>query len=210
MFRLYFISDSALTPTEPPAQPLVEAARAGVEMVQIREKSLAALELLSITREVVAAAGAGGTQIYVNGRFDIARAAGATGIHLPEGGIPAGDARRAGGAGLKIGCSTHSLSQAAAAEEAGADFIVFGPVYETPSKKRFGPPVGLAALEMVLTSVRIPVYAIGGIGPDNIGQVAALPVAGAAVISAIALARDRAAAVSRLRDAARRARGEDS
>jgi thiamine-phosphate pyrophosphorylase len=209
VFRLYFISDSTLTPSEPPAQPLLEAIRAGVEMVQIREKSLGAGRVLDLCRDVVAAA-ADRTEVYVNGRFDIARASGAGGVHLPVSGLPVSDVRRAAGTDLRIGCSTHSIPQALAAEAAGADFIVFGPVYQTPSKAKYGPPVGLGALEKVLTSVRIPVYAIGGIKPGNIGPIAALPVAGAAVISAIATARDRAAAVNMLRAAARRARGEDS
>lgn len=210
MFRLYYISDSSLTPSETPAGPLVDAVGAGVEMVQVREKSLAARKVLAVTRKVVAAARGGGTEVYVNGRFDIARAAGATGVHLPVSGVPAAEVRRLCGEGIRIGCSTHSLSQAAAAQEAGADFIVFGPVYPTPSKAKYGPPLGLGALEQVLTKVKIPVYAIGGIGPDNVGAVAALPVAGVAVISAVATARDRRAAVNRLRDAARRARGEVS
>jgi len=209
VFRLYFISDSTLTPSEPPAQPLLEAVRAGVEMVQVREKSLTAREALAWSREIAAAATPGRTEVYVNGRFDIALAAGVGGVHLPSSGIPVGDVRRAAGEEFRIGCSTHSLSQAQAAEEAGADFIVFGPVYETPSKARYGSPVGLGALETVLTSVKIPVYAIGGIKPENVGPIAALPVAGAAVISAIAGARDRAAAVEKFRHAARRARGED-
>ncbi|HXI02522.1 MAG TPA: thiamine phosphate synthase [Candidatus Saccharimonadales bacterium] len=208
VFRLYFISDSSLCPTEPPARPLVEAVRAGVEMVQVREKAMSAAELLAMTREAAAAAGPVGAEVYVNGRLDIAAAAGASGVHLPSNGIPVAAVRAVAPEGMRIGRSTHSPAEAAAAQKDGADFVVFGPVFETPSKARYGPPAGLSALGETLRAVTIPVYAIGGIRPENIGRVAALPVAGAAVISAIAMARDRAAAVDSLRAAARRARGD--
>lgn len=208
MFRIYFISDSTLTPSEPPARPLLEAIRAGVEMVQVREKGMGAAEALALTREIVAAARPGRSEVYVNGRSDIALAAGASGVHLTASGLPTGEVRRLWGGALRIGRSTHSVTEARDAEKQGADYVVFGPVFETPSKAAYGPPVGLDGLGEVLSSVKIPVYAIGGIRPENVGQVAALPVAGVAVISMVAKAPDRAAAIERLRDAARRARGE--
>lgn len=177
-------------------------------MVQIREKGRCAAEILDITREVVAEARSSRAEVYVNGRADIALAGGATGVHLPSEGLPTAAVARIWGGGLRIGRSTHSVAEAEAAERDGADFIVFGPVYATPSKAAYGPPAGLEALARVVRTVKIPVLAIGGIRPDNVGPVAVLPVAGAAVISAIAGAPDRGAAVERLRDAARRARGE--
>ncbi len=208
VFRIYFISDSAKVPSEPPSRPLVEAIEAGVEMVQIREKGWGAADVLVLTREVVAAARIRGTGVYVNGRADVALAGGASGVHLPAAGLPTAEVRRLWGKTLKIGRSTHSVAEAEAAEREGADYVVFGPVFETPSKAAYGKPLGLDGLAEVLRSVKIPVYAIGGIGPDNVGAVAAMPVAGVAVISTIAAAPDRAAAVERLRGAARRARGE--
>jgi thiamine-phosphate pyrophosphorylase len=209
VFRLYYISDSTLTPSEPPAHSLVEAIRAGVEMVQIREKDRPAREVLALAREVASAASSTGAEVYVNGRFDIAMAAGVTGVHLPSEGLPPGVIRRAAPRKIRIGRSTHSPAEAAAAEKEGADFVVLGPVFETPSKARYGPPVGLGALEETLRAVKIPVYAVGGIGPENVEKVLALPVSGVAVISAIALARDRAAVIQQFRAAARRVRGEN-
>lgn len=208
MFRLYYISDRKLTPSEPPERPLIEALDAGVDMVQVREKDLEAAEILRIARAVAARAAGTGSEVYVNGRFDIAVAAGASGVHLPASGIAASDVRRAAPPGTRIGVSTHSRDEARAAAGAGADFITFGPVFETPSKRIYGPPVGLAALREVAGRMGIPVYAIGGIHSGNVEQVLDLPVAGVAVISAIARASDRRGAVEALREAGRRARGD--
>jgi len=208
VFRLYFISDRRLTPSEPPERPLVEALDAGVDMVQVREKDLDAAEVLRIARAVSAHAAGTASEVYVNSRFDIAAAAGADGVHLPASGLGAGEVRRAAPAGIKIGVSTHSAEEVRAAAGAGADFVTFGPVFDTPSKRIYGPPVGLAALKEAAGSSGIPVYAIGGIHSGNLEQVLDLPVAGVAVISAIARAADRRAAVEALREAGRRSRGE--
>jgi thiamine-phosphate pyrophosphorylase len=206
---IYFISDRSLAPREPAARPILEAVEAGVELVQVREKDLPAREVLALARAAVAAASGGPTEVLVNSRFDIAEAAGAAGVHLPVRGLRASDVRRAGARpGLKVGVSAHSTAEAIAAEEDGADLVTFGPVFETPSKAAYGPPVGLGALREALAAVRIPVYALGGIRPGNVERVLELPVAGVAVVSAIAAAPDRRRAVEELRAAARRARGE--
>lgn len=207
MLKLYYISDRSLTPSLPPSLPIIEAVRAGVNMVQVREKDLGAREVLRIAREVTAAAEGTGVEVYVNSRFDIARAAGAGGVHLPADGLRASDVRRAVSHRTEIGVSTHSVEEAREAESQGAGFITFGPVFETPSKRRFGPPLGLRALHGVLAAVRLPVFALGGIHPGNASQVLDLPVSGIAVISAIALAPDRARAVGEFRAIARRVRG---
>lgn len=190
----------------PAAEAVLEAIEAGVDMVQIREKDLPASDLLGIAREVVGRAGAG-TEVYVNSRFDVAQAAGATGVHLPAAGLAASDVRTASRRRLRIGVSTHTLEEAMEAEDGGADFVTFGPVFETPSKAAFGPPVGLASLHRTLAAVRVPVYALGGINQQNVGRVLDLPVDGIAVISAIAAAPDKREAVRAFRAAARRVRG---
>lgn len=176
-------------------------------MVQVREKDLPAAQVLRLSREVVAAASLRGTEVYVNSRFDIAAAAGARGVHLPASGLHASEVRRASKRKLSIGVSTHTIEEARAAEEEGADFITFGPVFETPSKARYGPPVGLRALHEVLAVVSLPVYALGGINLGNVERVLDLPVSGVAVISAIAQAPDMKRAVEEFRAAARRVRG---
>ena len=99
------------------------------------------------------------------------------------------------------------MEEALEAERQGADFITFGPVFETPSKRRYGAPSGIAALAGVLDAVRVPVFALGGITIDNVADIAGLPVAGIGMISAIALAPDRAQRVAEIRAEVRRVRG---
>jgi thiamine-phosphate pyrophosphorylase len=207
--RIYFISDRKLTPSEPPVQVILGAIAAGAGMIQIREKDLPDRDLLAICRGVVEGAAGTGAEIFVNSRFDIALAAGAGGVHLPAAGLRASEVRRASRGRLRIGVSTHSVTEILEAGREGADFATFGPIYETPSKAAFGAPVGLGKLREAVRRARLPVYAIGGIKPENAEEVFRVPVAGIAVISAIARARDRRSVVEAFRAAARPACEEE-
>ena len=125
------------------------------------------------------------TRLLVNDRSDIARAAGADGVHLTAHSLPAEVVRRTCGLEFVIGVSTHSGEEAQAARAGGADFVVFGPVFETESKRAFGPPQGLAKLREVTSEMgEFPVLAIGGITLDN---VAACVEAGASGVAGISL-----------------------
>ncbi len=170
------------------------------DIIQLREKDLTVAALLRCVLQARAGAGEDGPEVYVNGRPDVALAARATGVHLPASGLPPSAIKARWGRALRLGVSTHDLSQALAAQSAGADFITFGPVFETASKRAYGPPVGVQALEAALATVRVPVFAVGGINRSNIGELAGLPLAGVAVISAVLLASDMKAAVEELRD----------
>ena len=99
-----------------------------------------------------------------------------------------------------VGASVHTLEESIEAESAGADWLTFGPVYDTPSKRAYGPPQGLASLERVARAVRIPVVAIGGITPERVREVRAAGAHGVAAISAILAADDPAGAVRRFLD----------
>jgi thiamine-phosphate pyrophosphorylase len=209
VLKLYYISDRSLTPSLPPAVPMVEAVRAGVDMIQVREKDLAAREILKIVRGVRQEAGRKLVEVYINARFDLAVAAFADGVHLPAEGLSVAEVRRAAPAGMKIGVSTHSMEEARAAEDSGADFITFGPIFETPSKRRYGPPVGVEALRRVLATVRVPVFALGGLHAGNVERVMEMPVSGIGMISALALASDPARVVANFRAIAHRVRGGD-
>jgi thiamine-phosphate pyrophosphorylase len=206
--RLYFISDRKLTPSEPPERVILEAVAAGVDMVQIREKDLPDRDLLRISRSVVEGSAGTGTEIFLNSRFDIALSAGADGVHLPASGLSVSRVRRAVGDRLRIGVSTHSVREVVEAGREGADFVTFGPVFETPSKAPYGPPQGLERLREAVERAAVPVLAIGGIKPESSGEIFRIPVGGIAVISAIACAGDRRAAVEAFRAAERRAAGE--
>ena len=128
------------------------------------------------------------TRLLVNDRSDIARAAGADGVHLTSQSLPADVVRKTCGPGFLIGVSTHSLDEARAARVGGANFVVFGPVFETESKLAFGAPQGLSRLAEVTSELRgFPVIAIGGITLENAG---ACFEAGASGVAAIRLLND--------------------
>jgi thiamine-phosphate pyrophosphorylase len=163
------------------------AIAAGVDWVQIREKDLLARALLVIVREAVAAVAR--ARVIVNDRFDIALACGAGGVQLGRESAPAREVAawcRGGNApdGFSIGVSCHSTAEARAAESAGASHVIFGPVFDTPSKRAFGQAQGIVKLAEVCGGVRIPVIAIGGVNVQNGAECVA---AGAAGIAAIRL-----------------------
>ncbi len=153
-----------------------------VDAVQLREKDLNGRQLLTLAVGLCAAAPPG-TGILVNGRADVALAAGCAGVHLTSTGLPVAALRRRFGDRLLIGRSTHRPEEVEAARRAGADYVVFGPVFPTPSKAPHGEPPGLPGLRRA-TACGLPVLAIGGIGPDRMAEVAAAGAAGVAGIRA--------------------------
>ncbi|MBI5482513.1 MAG: thiamine phosphate synthase [Deltaproteobacteria bacterium] len=202
MFRLYLVTDRAAVPGGDLVRA-VERALAGVPpgtlAVQLREQDLGGRHLLRLAEEVRGVTRAAGVPLLVNDRVDVALAAEADGVHLPEGGLPVAEARRLLGAGRLIGASAHSAEAARAAAEAGADFVVFGPVFATPSKARYGPPQGLGPLGTAARAAgHVPVLAIGGIEPDHALECVRAGAAGVAVIRSAFGAADPAAAVAAL------------
>lgn len=148
---------------------LVEAAVAAkIPLVQIREKALHARVLFELVERAVEIVRGSETRLLVNDRSDIARAGGADGVHLTGQSLPADVVRKIYGPEFLIGVSTHSLDEARIARIKGADFVVFGPVFETESKRAFGPPQGLEKLREVCSELgEFPVIAIGGITLHN-------------------------------------------
>jgi thiamine-phosphate pyrophosphorylase len=164
------------------------AVDAEVSLVQIREKSLPARVLFELTTRAVELTRGSKTRVLVNDRSDIARAAGADGVHLTTHSLPARVVRHMYGSEFLIGVSTHSRDEVGAAQAGGADLVVFGPVFETESKRGFGEPQGLDKLREVTDEFRdIPVLAIGGITLDNVSDCFQ---AGASGITAITLLND--------------------
>jgi thiamine-phosphate pyrophosphorylase len=148
---------------------LVEAAVAsGISLVQLREKNLTARVLYQLASHAVEITCGSSTRLLVNDRADVASAAGADGVHLTTRSLTPSIVRRAFGQEFLIGVSTHLLGEARAARASGADFVVFGPVFETASKGSFGEPVGLAELNSVASELLpFPVIALGGVTVDN-------------------------------------------
>ena len=184
--RISLASVDARAPVPGLLANLRRAVEAGVDWVQIRERSLPARELLALAREAVRIS-APNARVIVNDRLDIAIAAGAAGVHLGGESLPACEVvswRRGGNtrAGFLVGVSCHSLADAREAEAAGANYVVFGPVFDTPAKARFGPPQGLGKLAEVCRGLALPVIAIGGVNEGNAVECVR---AGAAGIAAI-------------------------
>jgi thiamine-phosphate pyrophosphorylase len=162
-----------------------ECLAAGLPAVQVREKDLSAGELARLCRRLRDLTRDAGARLIVNDRLDVALAVGADGVQRTGTSLDVKDMRAVAGRRVRIGASVHSLDDAVAAERDGADWVVFGPVYDTPSKRAYGPPQGLARLADVTRAVTIPVIAIGGITPGRVADVLASGAGGVAVISGI-------------------------
>jgi thiamine-phosphate pyrophosphorylase len=202
---LYVVTDRQLTGGRPLRLVVEAALRGGARIVQLREKDLPPRELYPLALEMRQLTQAYGARLLINDRIDVALAVNADGVHLTTTSLPASIARQVLGPGRLIGVSTHTRAEAQAATEEGADIIVFGPVFYTPSKASYGQPVGLDALRAVRAAVKAPILAIGGIKLANLDQVLAAGADGIAVISAIIGADDPAAATQDLLAALRAA-----
>lgn len=155
-----------------------------IPLFQIREKRLSTRVLYELVCSAVEITRGSVTRLLVNDRFDVARAAGADGVHLTSLSLSARVVREACGSEFLIGVSTHSLDEARRARDGGADFVVFGPVFETESKRAFGPPQGLEKLQRVTSELQaFPVLAIGGVTLDNAESCYAAGASGFAGIS---------------------------
>ena len=168
-------------------------------MIQIRERDLPTRELYSLAEAVVSEARARSVRVLVNDRADVAACASA-GVHLTTRSLPARVVREVFGSEMALGVSTHNIEEAMAAEQGGADFVVFGPVFETESKRAFGPPVGIEALRRVSGRLSIPVIALGGIKAGNFHLALEAGASGVAAISLFAGSEDVARLVKKIKD----------
>jgi thiamine-phosphate pyrophosphorylase len=155
--------------------------RAGVEMIQIREKDLSDAELRDLVRAAVAVCRT--AKVLVNGRIDIALECGAAGAHLPSSMPMTRDFRKAVPRGFLLGASCHDVMELHRAQYAGADFAVYGPVFTPLSKTDERTPVGLEGLRAACASAAMPVFALGGVTRENAAACAAAGAAGVAGIT---------------------------
>lgn len=164
----YYITDRHAAGGEEALLSFVARALAhGVERIQVREKDLSDRALYALVRRILELPNPHGARVLVNGRADIALAAGAHGVHLLSSSFRPSALRKFVPKGFLIGISTHSGEEVWAGEHDEADFAVFGPVFPTASKAGYGPPAGLDKLREVCASTRLPVLALGGITPSN-------------------------------------------
>ncbi len=187
--RFYAILDSALRPELPLAGLVRMLADAGVRLVQLRAKQASSRELLAVAKELQSLLPSD-CPLIVNDRADVAALVGAAGIHLGQDDLPAQAARELLGPGKLIGLSTHSEEQVKAAAAAPVDCLAFGPIFATLSKDKPDPVVGCEGLRAVRRWTRKPLVAIGGITPENAGQVIEAGADSVAVISGWIAAED--------------------
>ena len=195
---LYYITDRSQLVGNL-ADMIEKAGEARIDWIQIREKDLPDRDLYNLVREAVARTRTTATKILVNGRTDIALAAGAHGVHLPSRGVSAAAVRKAAPDRFLVGVSCHTLAEVERAEREGADFVVFGPVFDTPFKRGYGPPAGITELQRVCGAVRIPVLALGGVTLANAPDCLSAGAAGIAGISIVQGAKSLADPVQLLR-----------
>jgi thiamine-phosphate pyrophosphorylase len=201
-FKLYLITDRRLARNGDVAAVCEQALAAADEVgmrgavaVQLREKDLDARPLLELARALRAVCDRHGAKLLVNERIDVALAADADGVHLPFDSVGANQARKLLGPSRLIGCSTHSPPDIAGAAHEGADFVVFGPVFDPISKGAYGPAWGTAGCAAACRAASIPVLALGGVTPERVGEIHAAcddstRPAGVAVIGSIFQAAD--------------------
>jgi thiamine-phosphate pyrophosphorylase len=199
--RLCLVTDRQQTAGRDLLAVIEESLAAGLPAVQLREKDLGAGELARLARELRAATSAHGAALIINDRVDVALAVGADGVQRTTVSLPIADILAIADKRLRVGASVHALAEAVAATEAGADWIIFGPVYDTPSKRGYGAPQGLEALARVARTVSVPVIAIGGITPARVAEVRRAGAHGVAAISAILSAPSPADSTRRFLDA---------
>lgn len=190
-FKLYLITDRKVLSSHFSLLSSVEAAlKGGVKAVQLREKDLGTRELLDMAYTMREITDKYRAKLFINDRVDIALSVEADGIHLGQKSIPAYAVRRIVKDKFMIGVSAHSIEEAKQAEKGGADFITLGPVYQTPSKLKYGQPLGVDIIRKAKDEISIPVFAIGGIKKDRIKEVLDAGADGVALISGILGAKD--------------------
>jgi thiamine-phosphate pyrophosphorylase len=199
--RLTLVTDRTQTRGRDLATVVAECLGAGLPAVQVREKDLGAGELAALCRTLRPATRERGALLIVNDRVDVALATGADAVQRTGASLAVDDIRAIAGTRVRIGASVHSVDDAVDAESRGADWLVFGPVYDTPSKRRYGAAQGVDGLAKLAGRVRIPVVAIGGVTAPRVAELRAAGACGVAAIAAILDTPSPADAVKRFLDA---------
>jgi thiamine-phosphate pyrophosphorylase len=197
--HLCVITDPGLAPGRDHVAIAAAALAGGADMIQLRDKTGSLRDLLPQARSIRALCRSRGALFIVNDRVDLALATDADGAHVGQEDLPAASARRLLGPRRLLGVSTHSLAQAEAARQAGADYIGFGPMFATGTKDTGYEPRGLNALRGIRRAVSLPILAIGGITHENVTMVIEAGAAAPAVISAVVAAADISAAAAAFR-----------
>jgi thiamine-phosphate pyrophosphorylase len=193
---LYLILDPSVSATRSLSDALRQATQAGVKLFQYRNKTASMKEAYAEALPLRKLAAELGILFIVNDRCDLALAVDADGVHLGQGDLPLDLARKVMGPDKLIGISTHNPDQVRAASAGKPDYLGFGPIFKPGSKQDHDPVVGIEGLRAIRTLTSLPIFAIGGITVENVGEVMKAGANGVAVISAILKAPDITPAVS--------------
>jgi len=199
--RLLVVTDRHQTNGRPLVSLLQRVLTAGAPAIQLRERDLSARELVALAREAQAVTASRRSQLLINDRIDVALALEGVGVHLRGNSLPVSVARQLLGVQRLLGVSVHAVEEVLSAQLQGADYIVLGPIYETPSKQMFGPPLGIHTLEKACRLVRIPIIGIGGVTVARAREMRRAGAFGVAVITAVLGAADVESATRELLDA---------
>jgi thiamine-phosphate pyrophosphorylase len=194
---LYAILDPEQTAGRSTDRVLDELLKAGAQWLQLRVKSLAPAEFFELARRARARTRAHGCKLIINDRIDIALGCDADGVHLGQDDLPLAAGRKLIGDKI-IGISTHDLAQAQEAEQGGADYIGFGPMFGTSTKNTGYAARGVDRLREIRAGIKLPIVAIGGITEQNALQVWQAGANSAAIISDILRADDITGKVARI------------
>lgn len=197
-FRLLLVTDRTLVSDRSFPEAIRQSLQAGLPAVQLRERDLPTRDLLGVAQEIHRLTSSKSVPLLINDRVDLALALQLEGVHLRASSLSVSAARRLLGPHRLLGVSTHSVEEVRRAQADGADYVVVGPVFDTPSKRAFGAPLGLSRLADACGAVSIPVFAIGGITADRIAEVREAGAWGVAMIGGILGRRDIGAATGEM------------
>ena len=200
-FRLLLVTDRSQVPDRSLSVAVRRAVEAGLPAVQLRERDLPIRDLLELARTIQDITKPQGVPLLINDRVDLALALDLDGVHLRANSLPVSVARRILGERRVVGVSTHSPDEVRRANDDGADYVIVGPVFDTPSKRAYGKPLGLERLAEACRGSSIPVFAIGGITRERIGEVRRAGAYGVAMIGGILGRRDVGMATEEMRAA---------
>ena len=184
-FKLYAITDRHSCEPTRLVDVVAELLDAGVTAIQLREKDLDDTELIQLAQPIAKLCRNYKAKLFINTSPRVAREVGAAGVHLPANAESVEMVKARTDNKLYVGCSVHSLDTARKRETEGADFVTYSPIYRTASKPGYGPVVGVEHLAEMTESVKLPVFALGGITPDRVAECLAAGAFGVAVMSGV-------------------------
>lgn len=187
-FNLYVITNRNLCAPKPLHTVVSEILDVGVKAIQLREKDLGNDALFQLAQPISELCKTNNANLFINTHVQVAVDVGAAGVHLPE----LEEVKAQSDNDFLIGCSIHSVEAAKKREAEGADFVTYSPIYPTASKPGYGPAVGVANLEKLVKHVNLPVFALGGVTPERVGECMEAGAHGVAVMSGIMSPTDAA------------------